>query len=240
MSFRRKEHGNESSDEFSVRGSVSKPYIYAFERVVCVCQIQEVTSNAPGSASRRNNDVRQDLISQRAVHQAELKQLDEEVRVIQDLRRQRIQNIQDINQQIDALDEKVASGPAVIQNYFDEFEWSGRMKAQMRKVFGIENFRLAQEGYAIFTTRTTHSEYSKYSVCNANMDGRDIICIMPTGKWDIVAFPFRAVSLMDHCSPRGREITYIPATRNANARVHAGYLTTCSPHEGSITPSARK
>ncbi|KAH9983807.1 P-loop containing nucleoside triphosphate hydrolase protein [Russula compacta] len=35
----------------------------------------------------------------------------------------------------------------------------------MKKVFGIENFRLAQEG-----------------VCNANMDGRDIICIMPTGQ----------------------------------------------------------
>jgi len=78
--------------------------------------------------------------------------LDEEIRVIQDLRRQQIQSINDITQQIGALDERVASGPAVIQNYFDEFEWSGMLRDQMRKVFGIENFRLAQEGYAFFTT----------------------------------------------------------------------------------------
>jgi len=117
-----------------------------------------------GSASRRNNDIRQDLIARRAGHQAELERLDEELLTLEDLRRQEIQNIKNLTQQIDTLDEGIASGPAVILNYFDEFEWSERMREQMRKVFGIENFRLAQEG-----------------VCNANMDGRDIICIMPTG-----------------------------------------------------------
>ena len=193
MSSRRREHneGNESSDEFSVRASVSKSQIYAFERVVCAYhQIEEVindfvqhTSNAQSaSASQGNNDVRQNLIARRAVHQAELKRLDEEARAIEDLRRQRIQSIQDVTQQIDTLDERVASGPVVIQNYFDKFEWSGRLGDQMRKVFGIETFRLAQEGCAIFTIRTAHAEYKKRSVCNANMDGRDIICIMPTGK----------------------------------------------------------
>lgn len=111
------------------------------------------TNNAPGSASRRNNDVQQDLIARKAAHQAELKRLDEESRAIEDLRRQAIQSIQDITQQIDALDERVLRGPVVIQNYFDKFEWSGMMKAQMRKVFGIENFRLAQEGYAISFSR---------------------------------------------------------------------------------------
>ncbi|KZT07931.1 ATP-dependent DNA helicase [Laetiporus sulphureus 93-53] len=34
----------------------------------------------------------------------------------------------------------------------------------MKAVFGIDNFRLCQEG-----------------VCNANMDGRDAVCVMPTG-----------------------------------------------------------
>ncbi len=109
-----------------------------------MCQIEEVvngfvqpTGNAQsGSVSRRKNDVRQDLIARRAVHQAELKRLDEEIRVIEGLRRQQIQSIQDITQQIDALDERVA----------------GRMREQMRKVFGIENFRLAQEGYVTFFT----------------------------------------------------------------------------------------
>ena len=103
-----------------------------------------------GSASRHNNDIRQDLIARRAGHQAELERLDEELLTLEDLRRQEIQNIKNLTQQIDTLDEGIASGPAVILNYFDEFEWSERMREQMRRVFGIENFRLAQEGYAIF------------------------------------------------------------------------------------------
>ncbi|KAF8156587.1 P-loop containing nucleoside triphosphate hydrolase protein [Crassisporium funariophilum] len=44
------------------------------------------------------------------------------------------------------------------------FDWSEGLKARMKAVFGIDSFRLCQEG-----------------VCNANMDGRDIVCIMPTG-----------------------------------------------------------
>src|ERR1700733_14462113 len=127
MSFRRREHSarNGSLDEFSVRASVSKSQIYAFERVVGVCQIEEAindfvqpTSNAQsGSAMRRNNDVRQDLIARKAVHQAEVERFDEEIRAIENLRRREIQSIQDITQQIDALDERVAREPAVIQNY---------------------------------------------------------------------------------------------------------------------------
>ncbi|PPQ78009.1 hypothetical protein CVT25_015565 [Psilocybe cyanescens] len=46
----------------------------------------------------------------------------------------------------------------------EQFDWSGGLKARMKAVFGIKEFRLCQEG-----------------ACNANMDGRDIVCIMPTG-----------------------------------------------------------
>ncbi|CAA7257395.1 unnamed protein product [Cyclocybe aegerita] len=50
-------------------------------------------------------------------------------------------------------------------NYETEpFDWIDGLKARMRAVFGIQEFRLCQQG-----------------VCNANMDGRDIVCIMPTG-----------------------------------------------------------
>jgi ATP-dependent DNA helicase Q1 len=31
-------------------------------------------------------------------------------------------------------------------NYMDEFEWSGPLKVTMKSVFGIDNFRLCQEG----------------------------------------------------------------------------------------------
>ncbi|KAG9048491.1 hypothetical protein FS837_012747 [Tulasnella sp. UAMH 9824] len=49
-------------------------------------------------------------------------------------------------------------------DYAGEFEWTAGMKAKMRAVFGIREFRLCQE-----------------AVCNANMDRRDIVCVMPTG-----------------------------------------------------------
>ncbi|KAI0747102.1 P-loop containing nucleoside triphosphate hydrolase protein [Daedaleopsis nitida] len=49
-------------------------------------------------------------------------------------------------------------------DYNSEFEWSGALLAKLRSVFGFESFRLCQEG-----------------ICNANMDGRDIVAIMPTG-----------------------------------------------------------
>ena len=117
------------------------------EQVVNVSARPSVQS---GSASWRNDDLRQDFIARRTTHQAELERLDEEIRTLGDLRRQQIRSIKDLTEQIDALDQGATSGPAVILNYFDEFEWSERLREQMKEVFGIENFRLAQEGYAIF------------------------------------------------------------------------------------------
>ncbi|EKM76430.1 hypothetical protein AGABI1DRAFT_78494 [Agaricus bisporus var. burnettii JB137-S8] len=50
-------------------------------------------------------------------------------------------------------------------NYEDgNFVWLSSLRKKMWNVFGIENFRLCQLG-----------------VCNANMDGRDLVVVMPTG-----------------------------------------------------------
>ncbi|KDQ25115.1 hypothetical protein PLEOSDRAFT_33722, partial [Pleurotus ostreatus PC15] len=46
----------------------------------------------------------------------------------------------------------------------DDFQWVPQLKTKLQKVFGIQNFRLCQQG-----------------ACNANVDGRDVVCIMPTG-----------------------------------------------------------
>ncbi|EJU00640.1 ATP-dependent DNA helicase [Dacryopinax primogenitus] len=46
----------------------------------------------------------------------------------------------------------------------DDFEWSGELLHRAKQVFGIQDFRFCQKG-----------------VCNANMDGRDVVCVMPTG-----------------------------------------------------------
>ncbi|KAI0088956.1 P-loop containing nucleoside triphosphate hydrolase protein [Irpex rosettiformis] len=62
-------------------------------------------------------------------------------------------------------------------DYFaSDFEWSAIMKSKLKQVFGIENFRLCQEG-----------------VCNANMDSRDIICVMPTGGGKSLTYQLPAI-----------------------------------------------
>ncbi|KAH9029421.1 P-loop containing nucleoside triphosphate hydrolase protein [Lactarius pseudohatsudake] len=73
-------------------------------------------------------------------------------------------------------------GDNAIKNYFEKFEWSGALKEQMESVFGIKSFRLAQEG-----------------VCNASMDGRDVICIMPTGGGKSLTYQLPA-TLMPGCT----------------------------------------
>jgi ATP-dependent DNA helicase Q1 len=54
----------------------------------------------------------------------------------------------------------------VYKDYFNssQFGWSQTLRAKMKQVWGIDTFRLSQEG-----------------VCNAMMDGRDVFCLMPTG-----------------------------------------------------------
>ncbi|KAJ3554988.1 hypothetical protein NP233_g12309 [Leucocoprinus birnbaumii] len=50
-------------------------------------------------------------------------------------------------------------------NYMEgDFDWMSGLEARMKTVFGINDFRLCQRG-----------------ICNANMDGRDIVVVMPTG-----------------------------------------------------------
>jgi ATP-dependent DNA helicase Q1 len=100
------------------------------------------------SSSRRDHP-RQRLLARRATHQAELEKLDEEILKLQGLRREHALEVTHITLQLDELDETVVRSRTV-QNYFDKFEWSDRMREQLRNVFGIENFRLAQEGCVIF------------------------------------------------------------------------------------------
>jgi hypothetical protein len=68
------------------------------------------------------------------------------------------------------------------------------------------------------------------------MDGRDIICIMPTGQWDFSS----PDGYMDETSFRGREVAHIPATCDANARLYAGDFASCIAHERSDTAFARE
>ena len=100
------------------------------------------------ASSSRHDDLQERLLAQKATHQAELEKLDEEIRKLQSLRKERALDITDIDLQLDGLNKRVVRSHTV-KNYFDKFEWSDRLREQLRNVFGIENFRLAQEGCVI-------------------------------------------------------------------------------------------
>ncbi|KAF8324278.1 P-loop containing nucleoside triphosphate hydrolase protein [Cantharellus anzutake] len=61
-------------------------------------------------------------------------------------------------------------------DYSGEFEWDEDMKSKMTQIFGIPSFRLCQQG-----------------VCNASLDGRDIVCVMPTGGGKSLTYQLPAI-----------------------------------------------
>ena len=112
-------------------------------------------------------------------------------------------------------------GQDAIKNYFDKFEWSEKMEKQMKSVFlGIESFRLAQEGASppsllrpLARVLVLCSWGFLHRVCNANMDGRDIMN-MPTGQSirhsSILPDDYMRSFLLD---TGGKSLTYqLPAT----------------------------
>jgi ATP-dependent DNA helicase Q1 len=69
-----------------------------------------------------------------------------------------------------------SSGQPVINYQADKFEWSGAIRALLKKEFGLDNFRLCQEG-----------------VINAALDVRDIVCVMPTGGGKSLTYQLPAI-----------------------------------------------
>ncbi|CAK5264587.1 unnamed protein product [Mycena citricolor] len=102
---------------------------------------------------------------------AELSNIREEIGQLQALSALRSDERRKLLQELEQL--SVAPGNAKGKNTdgvsgtdysSDDFPWYGELKNQMERVFNIRDFRLCQQG-----------------VCNANMDSRDIVCVMPTG-----------------------------------------------------------
>ncbi|KAI0062780.1 ATP-dependent DNA helicase [Artomyces pyxidatus] len=109
----------------------------------------------------------------------EVSHLDDDIRRLQGLRAKCVDEKRDLLRQIEDLDSNGigrGKGKNSETNFFDTFDWSQELRFQMRKVFNIENFRLAQEG-----------------VCNANMHGRDIVCVMPTGGGKSLTYQLPAI-----------------------------------------------
>ena len=79
-------------------------------------------------------------------------------------------------------------------------------------------------------------------VCNANMDGRDIICIMPTGKSStphsiVLSTTTKSINFFPL---RWREVAHVPAARDAHTWMHAGCLTSSCAYQGPGSGSTRE
>ncbi|KAN0134227.1 ATP-dependent DNA helicase [Lactarius tabidus] len=144
-------------------------------------EVAIVTPAAPAPAAPPRNQEQQ-LIARRDAHQKELDRLGDEMRRIQERCRNEKKSIEELTRQIGRVPRVNGGGEEAVVDYFGRFEWSGMLREQMVQVFGIGEFRLSQEG-----------------VCNANMAGRDIICIMPTGGGKSLTYQLPA-TLMPGCT----------------------------------------
>ncbi|OAX38744.1 ATP-dependent DNA helicase [Rhizopogon vinicolor AM-OR11-026] len=133
-------------------------------------------SDLSKSAEKPSYLQKHDLNTQLSSLEVEIQGVDEQIRKLTALRESLIAEKEDLTQKHnrinhvqpaqglgDAIRTKGKSKAATV-DYTVSFDWSTQLQVTMKKVFNISDFRLCQKG-----------------VCNANMDGRDIVCVMPTG-----------------------------------------------------------
>jgi hypothetical protein len=112
--------------------------------------VEIVTPTAPAAAPSRHQEQEQQLIARRDAHQKELERLGDEMRRIQECCRNEKKSIEELTRQIGRVPPRGGGGEhrdgGAVVDYFGRFEWSGRLREQMKRVFGIGEFRLSQEG----------------------------------------------------------------------------------------------
>ncbi|PPQ71505.1 hypothetical protein CVT24_006469 [Panaeolus cyanescens] len=147
------------------------PYILEYSRKEHIANTSRAGPSQPKNSRRVNgskDDNEQDrLHSQIAEMEMLIEGFDAEIAQLQHQKQLHLTKKKDLENRLQALKRFSSYGRAGEQtiNYqTDTFAWDEGLKARMKAVFGIDNFRLCQRG-----------------ACNANMDRRDIVCIMPTG-----------------------------------------------------------
>lgn len=96
---------------------------------------------------------------------AEMSSIDNDIAQLQAIKAGLEKDIQDVDRQLESLSTSAAipsdrkrqqvndarpgpsnAGPTAGVDYTEEFEWDGPLKKRMNEVFGIQDFRLCQEG----------------------------------------------------------------------------------------------
>ncbi|KAF5309315.1 hypothetical protein D9611_014398 [Ephemerocybe angulata] len=96
--------------------------------------------------------------------EADLRQFDEDLAQLKKARDKKAEELEELRRQLRSRSKPQTNGSKGINYQTDAFDWDRMLLAKSKAIFNIPEFRLCQRG-----------------VCNANMDGRDIVCVMPTG-----------------------------------------------------------
>jgi ATP-dependent DNA helicase Q1 len=118
-----------------------------------------------------------------------------------------------------------------IDYFLEDFDWSEELKVRMKKVFGINSFRLCQQGLVPVGAQQCSFFDLTCRVCNANMDARDIICVMPTGT---SILPCASILLSRQ---RWWKVLDVSVARSHDTRMHFGDLpANISDHRSGFAP----
>jgi hypothetical protein len=183
------------------------------------------------------------LNSQISVLDSEIEEYDRDIKKLQDLRATHVTEKNVLLKELQQVQTRVVCGKGKgsashvgIDYTIDGFDWSEELKVRMKKVFGINSFRLCQQGLVSIFCLCSSPCLHICRVCNANMDGRDIVCVMPTG------YPFQMLLFLyvNFTSRRG-QILDISTTGSAYTGLYTGGITAYLPYYGpDSTPQRRR
>ncbi|KAF9008323.1 P-loop containing nucleoside triphosphate hydrolase protein [Cyathus striatus] len=162
--------------------SKSRPRVNAASAVVMPSS--NLNETMPDQTSEPIYVKRQELNAELAEVEAKIRDYDDNIKKLNSLRGLAEDDKRKILEKIASLSQsgykgkENASHGGGIQYMSDDFDWMDGLRGTMKRVFGIDEFRLCQQG-----------------VCNANMDGRDIICVMPTGGGKSLTYQLPALLL---------------------------------------------
>ena len=185
--------------------------------------------------------------------QRDLADAEQQIKKWQATRQLHCNEIKELKRQVSALDAEdqrqlgsssAASGSV---NYMErEFEWSKQLRLKLKRIFGIDDFRLCQKGCEPPSnqTRSLRIHILVSSVCNANLHQRHIICVMPTGGGKSLTYQLPAL-LSRGCtlvispliSLMADQVLHLKENNGEDFVLYCNYVTECYLVEAAMLNS---